>query len=229
MFLQKYRSIKVLCIEDEELIRENQVDYLKRFFDMVYEASDAKQALEIIKEQKPQLIITDIEMSNMNGLDMIRLIRQNDKKTKFIVLSAYSNKEYLLDAIDLGLVKYLIKPIDHESFYPILLKCVKEITDQNSDLIDLGSNCTFDTTNLKVIFNNKTHTLSKYEADFLILLYNNKPNVVSYDQIQYEVWADNIMSDNSLRTLVKSLRKKLPQNIITNLSKVGYKLQELNS
>jgi len=227
MFLEDTNSIKVLCIEDEKAIRMNQVDYLSNFFQNVLEASDAKEALEIIQKETPQLIITDIEMPDMNGLEMIRLIREYNTTTKIIVLSAYSNKEYLLDAIDLGLVKYLIKPIDHETFYPILIQCIKEIKDTNSNLIQISEGCTFDTTNSKIYFNDQTFTLSKYETDFLLLLYNNRSNIVTYDQIQFEVWVDNIMSENSLRTLVKSLRKKLPKNIITNLSKVGYKLEKM--
>lgn len=227
MFLEEYREIKVLCVEDEELIRENQVDYLKRFFDEVFEASNAYDALDLVEQKKPELIITDIEMSDMNGLEMIRSIREHDKKTKIIVLSAYSNKEYLLDAIDLELVKYLIKPIDHENFYPILVQCSKEIQKEYSKKIQLCEQCNFDMKNLKLQVQDQSYKLSKYEADFLLLLYENKPNVVNYDQIQYHVWADNIMSGNSLRTLVKSLRKKLPTNMITNLSKVGYKFEEL--
>lgn len=224
MLLEKYKDIKVLCVEDEEFIRENQVDYLKRFFKTIYEASNAKEALEIIENENPHLVISDIEMSDMNGLDMIRLIRKNNKEIKFIVLSAYSNKEYLLDAIDLGLVKYLIKPIDHETFSPILIQCAKEIIEENISLIKLSSTCIFDVINSLVKLDNKTYALSKYENDFLLLLYTNKPNVVTYEQIQYEVWVDNIMTDTSLRTLVKGLRKKLPEELIKNLSKVGYKL-----
>lgn len=226
MLLEKYKNIKVLCVEDEEFIRENQVDYLKRFFKTIYEASNAKEALAIIEKYKPDLVITDIEMSNMSGLEMVRLIRKEDKKTKFIVLSAFSNKEYLLDAIDLGLVKYLIKPIDHETFYPILIECADEIVKENSTLLQLNETCIFDVINSQIKLDNQIFDLSKYENDFLILLYNNKPNVVTYDQIQYEVWIDNIMNETALRTLVKGLRKKLPSNIIKNLSKVGYKLEE---
>jgi len=225
MFPNKYKNIKILCVENEELIRENQVDYLKFFFNTVLEASDGHEALPIIEKEKPQLIITDIEMSDMNGLEMIRKIREYDKRIKIIILTAFSHKNYLLEAIELGLVKYLIKPIDHETFYPILLQCVEEIYEENNILIKLSNDCFFDA-KLSIIKRNDTDTaLSKYEADFLMLLYQNKSNVVTYDQIQYHVWIDNIMSDTSLRTLVKSLRKKLPKDMIVNLSKVGYKLQ----
>lgn len=225
MFPNKYKNIKILCVENEELMRQNQVDYLKFFFNTIIEASDGREALTIVEKEKPQLIITDIEMSDLNGLEMVRKIREYDKKIKIIVLSAFSHKNYLLDAIDLGLVKYLIKPIDHETLYPILLQCAEEIYEEDNILIKLSDECLFDSKSLSVIFQNENHTLSKYEADFLMLLYQNKPNIVSYEQIQYHVWIDNIMSDSSLRTLVKSLRKKLPKDMIVNLSKVGYKLR----
>lgn len=223
MIEKKYKNIKILCIEDEDLIRENQVFYLKRLFTTVLEATNAKEALSLIEEEKPDIVISDIELSDMNGLELIRDIRKKDKKTKFIVLSAYSTKEYLLDAIDLGLVKYLIKPVDHETFYPILLQCAKEIYEENSDLISLSSTCKFDLKNSFVRYDNNQIKLTKYEADFLKLLYENRPNVVRYEQIQDVVWKDNIMTDSSLRTLVKSLRKKLPSNdMVKNLSKIGY-------
>lgn len=224
MIEKKYRNIKILCIEDEDLIRENQVLYLKRLFNTVYEASNATQALTIIESEKPDIVITDIELGDINGLDMVRKIREKDKKTKFIVLSAYSTKEYLLDAIDLGLVKYLIKPIDHETFYPILLECAREVFNVNTNLITITKECKFDLQNSQLILADKNIILTKYEADFLYLLYKHNPNVVRYDLIQDEVWQDNIMTDTSLRTLVKGLRKKLPSNVIKNLSKTGYKL-----
>ena len=223
MMNKKYQEIKILCIEDEDLIRQNQVQYLKRLFPIVYEASNSIDALKIIEENKPNIVISDIQIDDMNGLELIRKVREYDKKTKFIVLSAYSNKEYLLDAIDLGLIKYLIKPIDHETFYPILIKCVEEIYAEQIELISISNDCNFDLINSQLIYkNNERILLTKYEASFLELLYKNSPNVVNYNQIENEIWKDNIMTESSLRTLVKSLRKKLPDNTIKNLSKIGY-------
>jgi len=223
MIDKKYKDIKILCIEDEDLIRENQIYYLRRFFTTVYEARNSIEAFEIIANEKPDIVISDIELDEINGLDMIREIRKKDKKTKFIVLSAYSKKEYLLDAIDLGLVKYLIKPIDHETFYPILLKCAEEVYSEQIELIPISKDCNFDLINSQLIYNNNTIVvLTKYEVSFLELVYKNSPNVVSYNQIENEIWKDNIMTESSLRTLVKSLRKKLPVNAIKNLSKIGY-------
>lgn len=228
MFPNKYKNIKILCVENDKSIRQNQVDYLKFFFNTILEASDGEEALCIVEKEKPQLIITDIEMTDMNGLELIRHIREFNKKIKIIILSAFSHKNYLLEAIELGLVKYLIKPIDHETLYPILLQCSEKIYEEDNILIKLSEDCFFDGKSLNIKYHDKNYVLSKYEADFLMLLYQNKPNVVTYDQIQFHVWVNNIMSDSSLRTLVKSLRKKLPKDMIVNLSKVGYKIDCLD-
>lgn len=227
MLKKKYDYIKVLCIEDEDAIRQNQMDYLKRLFNHVYEASNIEQAVEILQTKTPHIVISDIKLPNGNGLEFIRKHKQKYAQTKFIVLSAHSNKEYLLDAIDLGLVKYLIKPIDHETFFPILNKCVEEIDQSQLSHIELSNECAFDFHNCQLHVANGVIDLSKYEADFLLLLYEYKNRVVEYEQIQYAVWKNSVMTDNSLRSLVKSLRRKLPFKCIENLSKVGYKLSLL--
>ena len=224
MLKKKYDYIKVLCIEDEDAIRQNQVDYLKRLFHYVYEANSIEQALEQLQTKEPHIVISDIKLPSGNGLEFIRKHKQQFPQTKFIILSAYSHKEYLLDAIDLGLVKYLIKPIDHETLYPLLKKCAEEIDASNLSTIQLNRSCFFDFNNCQLSINETAVDLSKYEADFLLLLYKNKNSVVPYEQIQNSVWQDNIMTDNSLRSLVKSLRRKIPFKCIENLSKVGYKL-----
>ena len=224
MLKKKYDYIKVLCIEDEDAIRQNQVDYLKRLFNHVYEANGLEQAVALLEKKEPHIVISDIKLPEGCGLEFIREHKHHFPQTKFIILSAYSYKEYLLDAIDLGLVKYLIKPIDHETLYPLLKKCVEEIEESNLIKIQLDNACFFDFNNCQLSINETAVDLSKYEADFLLLLYENKNSVVRYEQIQNSVWQDNIMTDNSLRSLVKSLRRKIPFKCIENLSKVGYKL-----
>lgn len=224
MLKKKYDYIKVLCIEDEDDIRQNQVDYLKRLFNHVYEANGLEQAVALLEKKEPHIVISDIKLPEGSGLEFIREHKHHFPQTKFIILSAYSHKEYLLDAIDLGLVKYLIKPIDHETLYPLLKKCVEEIEESNLIKIQLDNACFFDFNNCQLFINESIVDLSKYEADFLLLLYKNKNSVVPYEQIQNSVWQDNIMTDNSLRSLVKSLRRKIPFKCIENLSKVGYKL-----
>ena len=76
MLKEEYKCLKILYVEDEDFIRTNAVSYLKRLFNNVYEASNVNDAIDIIQENKPHIVITDIKMPKMNGLDMIRIIRE---------------------------------------------------------------------------------------------------------------------------------------------------------
>ena len=103
------KNIKILYVEDDEIARENGIEYLENFFEQIYEASDAITALQLYEKYQPDIIITDIQMPKLNGLEFVKRIRQKDKKTQIIVITAFCDKDYLLSAIELGLVKYLVK------------------------------------------------------------------------------------------------------------------------
>ena len=92
---KEFKNIKILYVEDEDNIRENAVFYLKRLFDIVFEAKDAFEALEIIEQKNPHIIITDINMPKLNGLELIKNIRKKDSKIAIIVLSAYTKTDIL--------------------------------------------------------------------------------------------------------------------------------------
>ena len=211
----EYKNLKILYVEDEEFIRINAVSYLRRLFNYVYEASNAHDAISIIEEQNPHIVITDIKMPNISGLDMIRQLREYDKKTKFIVLSAFTDTKYLLDAIDLGLVKYLTKPIRHDIF-----------SDKESKIY-ISETCFFDSINNNLINEEKTISTTKTELLFLKLLIKKSPSAVTYEELQNNIWYDEYMSENAIRLLVRDFRKKLPSKAIKNISKIGYKIDLL--
>ncbi len=224
MSINEFKNIKILFVEDEDNIRINAISYLKRLFEEVYEAKDAFEAFEIIESKKPHIIITDINMPKINGLEMIRKIREKNLDTNIIVLSAFTQTSYLLEAIELGLVKYLVKPIRHETIYPILSQCVKKIKNDNSNIKYFSKDCYFDMLNKILIKDNINIKLTNKESDLLTLLCENSNHFVSYDLIASIVWDDSFMSEDALRTLARKLRKKLPQNCLENFSKVGYKI-----
>lgn len=224
MSRNEFKNIKILFVEDEENIRLNAISYLKRLFDEVYEAKDADEAFEIIKYKKPHIIITDINMPKINGLEMVRKIRQKDLNTKIIVLSAYTKTDYLLDAVELGLEKYLVKPIRHETIFPILNNCVTKIKKRDKNIKLLSEDCYFDVLNKSLYKNDEIIKLTNKESDFLALLCENSNNLVTYDTIAAIVWNDTFMSEDAIRSVARKVRKKLPENSLQNFSKVGYKI-----
>lgn len=106
----------LLYVEDDESILQVMQSILSTFFGTLLVAKNGQEGLAIFHEKKPDLIITDISMPLMNGIDMIKAIRQNDKEIPIMVNSAFSDKEYLLDSIYVGVDRYTIKPIKHDEF-----------------------------------------------------------------------------------------------------------------
>ncbi len=108
------KNITILYAEDEKDLRDVTSQILQGFTKKQFIAEDGQQGLDLFKENQDEidLIITDVNMPNLNGLEMIKEIKKINMNIPIIVATAFSNKEYLLEAIDIGVDKYVLKPID---------------------------------------------------------------------------------------------------------------------
>ncbi len=217
-------KLKLLYVEDDEITRENAVEFLEDYFEFIYEAKDGLEALALYKQYSPDIIITDIQMPKINGLEFVKQLRQNDKKTQIIITTAYSTKEYLLKAVELQLIKYLIKPIKQEELVEAITLCTDSFKHNSSNIVDICENISFDTFNKTLQKNNEIVKLRAKEILLLELLIKNQNRYVTYQEIENYVWAEDIMSKDALKTLVKRLKSHFCCNCISNLSGVGYKL-----
>ncbi|WP_419770926.1 MAG: response regulator transcription factor [Candidatus Marinarcus sp.] len=220
----KTQDIKILFVEDDEIARENGVEYLRQSFKNVYEAKNGLEAMKLYEAVHPDIIITDIQMPKINGLEFVESIRRKDKKTQIIVLSAFSTKAYLLKAVELQLVKYLIKPISQRELDSALALCCKGLENGVSNIIQLRENSCFDAYNKTLFVDDEMIKLRTKELLLLELLLKNKTRYVSYEEIEQHVWEESAMSKDALKTVVRDLKNKLPSDSILNLSKVGYKI-----
>ncbi len=218
------KNIKILYVEDDEIARENGVEYLENFFETIYEASDAIIALQLYEKYKPDIIITDIQMPKLNGLEFVKRIRQKDKKTQIIVITAFCDREYLLKAIELQLVKYLVKPVREKEFEEALLLCIDSLKEDSSNIVKLDESTYFDLFNKNLVINDEVIKLRAKEILFLELLIKNKNRYVTYEEIENFVWFDSVMSKDALKTLVKNIKTKIPKDKILNLTNSGYKI-----
>ena len=218
------KNIKILYVEDDEIARENGVEYLQNFFEQIYEAKDAITALQLYEKYQPDIIITDIQMPKLNGLEFVKRIRQKDKKTQIIIITAFCDKDYLLKAIELGLIKYLVKPVKEKEFEEALFLCVNSLQEDNSNIVKLDENSYFDTFNKNLVIKDEIIKLRAKEILFLELLIKNKNRYVSYEEIENYVWDESVMTKDALKTLVKNLKTKIPKDLILNLTNSGYKI-----
>lgn len=220
-------NIKVLYVEDDEIARENGIEYLEHYFNTIYDASNGLEALALYNKHKVDIIITDIEMPKLNGLEFVQHIREKDKTTQIIITTAYSHKEYLFRAIELKLIKYLVKPINEKEFDEALNLCIENINlnVKTSNIIHISNDTIFDTYNKTLVKDGEIVKLRTKELDLLSLLIKNKNRFVTYIEIENEIWIDSGMSKDALKTVIKNLKSKLPENSISNLSGTGYKIE----
>lgn len=121
--------LKVFLVEDEIVMREgikNHVEWEKEGFEFVGEASDGELAYPMIQSLKPDIIITDIKMPFMDGLELSRLVKKEMPDVKIIVLSGYGEFDYAKQAINIGITDYLLKPVSPGK----LMEAVKEVRDK---------------------------------------------------------------------------------------------------
>lgn len=222
--LARLKNLKVLFVEDESGIRENIAHSLRYMVGEVIEAANGQEGLAAYQEHKPDIVMTDILMPIMDGIELVRAIRKNDSDTCVIIITAHTDKEYLLKAVDLHLEHYIVKPVNLTTLTDALLRCAKRISKHQSLHIKLPKDYTYDADHKELRYHNKLIKLTKKEVGFLELLLANTHRVVTYQELQDNVWQDDVMTDSALRSLVRNLRKKLPSDFITNLSGVGYKI-----
>lgn len=115
--------LRVFLVEDESIIREtlrDTVPWAQCGYTFVGEASDGEMALPLIRQAKPDVLITDIRMPFMDGLDLSRLVLQEFPKMKIIIISGYDDFEYARQAISIGVERYLLKPITKNALLSVL-------------------------------------------------------------------------------------------------------------
>ncbi len=218
----KLKVFSVLYVEDDNGIRDNITEILQHLFKKTYTAKNGKEAYDLYLEYKPDLIITDIKMPEMDGIEFIKKIREYDSKTRVIITSAYTDLDYLLDATQLHLIKYIIKPITEEKLMEALSSFVQSYA--KSHIFVIGRNIIFDYDKSIIQNNDKQYQLTKRENRFLKIL-SSKKRVITYEEIENQVWDSNlVMTQNALRLFIKNFRKKLPLNTIKNVQGVGYRL-----
>lgn len=219
----------VLFIEDEKEIRDNYIEYLKLHFETVYEAEDGLEAYKIYKEKKPDIMIVDINVPKLSGLELMKKIRKSDHSTKIIVLTAYETKELLLQVATLKLTSYLIKPVTRNTLNDALVKVIDELSTfltVSKTIVHLDKDTMWDIQNKQLLKNGVEIVLTKKENDLFHLLISNPSQTQFTENIMNSVWPVEANEGHDvLRTVVKNLRKKLPKNTIKNVFGLGYKVK----
>lgn len=216
----------ILLVEDDVELRNKFTRLLSLYVDTIYVASNGLEGLKLYEKHNPSIIITDIETPQMNGLEFIKIIRQKNMSIPIIITTAYSNKEYLLDAIKLLLVDYLVKPIDFDFLNKALNTAVNQLSKHTLKSKITINGLTYDFKNKEASFLNTTVRLSKTESALLELLILHRGNLVCKNTIEEKIYPNKYMSDTAIKNVVFKLRKKIGLDIIVTVDKIGYKIEK---
>ncbi len=221
-------NYSILFVEDEEDIRANYMRYLKRHFHNVYEAANGEAGLNIYRQKRPDIMIVDINLPKLNGLELVRIVRESDHMTRVLMLTAHSDIEYLLKATELKLTKYLIKPITREQLKEALLKAIDELSKfdiTSKKIVSIKDSLIWNIDREELYDCSAAIPLTNKEKIMLKQLILNRNITQTYYDLIAEMWdnCDNSKID-ALKTIIKNLRKKLPKDTIVNTFGVGYKI-----
>ena len=219
------KKSSILLAEDEDNVRESFKKVLLLYVDKVYPASNGEEAYELYTKYHPDIIITDIKMPKINGLELIKKIRERDNETPIVVTSAYTDQELLLESIKLSLVEYIIKPIKEKELNRLLLECAKKLYEKSETTIPIDEKSSYDFENKIFIHNDKSINLTQKEVEFFEILLAHRGNLVTKQDIEDKIYIYEEAPPSALKNLVFKLRKKLTTDTIKTVGKLGYMIE----
>lgn len=215
------KSLTVLYAEDDLVIQDSISRILKMFFKDVVIANDGKEAIENYNNKKIDILILDYVMPNLNGYETAKIVRKKDKKIPILITSAYTDKEKLLNAIELNLIKYIEKPILYNNLIKVFENIIKYMEENNLLQIKLDENIYYSFVDKNIIKNGEKITLTKNEVLFLELLLEKPNHLISKNIIENSVFKASV-DENTLRNMVYRLRKKIDTDTIATIKDLGY-------
>lgn len=229
-----FKKYSILIAEDDPIALGSLATILRRYFKNVFTASNGYDAYEQVLSQKIDIILTDMRMPYQDGADFIKQVRELDQNLPVIFMSAHTDSKTLLRVIPLNITDYLIKPIQIDQVLYLckeLFKKKSEFTSQSNttkSLYQLKNGVDVDLVNNIVRDKGEMVLLTKKEFELLSLLIKNKQSVLSKTQIEYYLWDGEIVSESSVKILMKKLRAKVGEESIITVKNLGYQISLFN-
>jgi len=225
---EKFQNTTLLYVEDDALVRQQINEFLQRYIPTVVSVSSAEEALDVYISMLPDIMLLDVNLPGMNGLTLAQKIRQQDRDVRIIISTAYTDKEFLLHAIELELTRYLVKPVVGADLLEAIDKAVAErimrAHTTNTAYIILEKGYSYDMHRHVLMYQEMDIKLRRKEMILLEYFMTHPNQIIRYEILEYDVWSDSAMSRDAIRAQIRNVRKKTYSDIIENISAIGYKL-----
>lgn len=199
--------MNILLIEDDITLNSTITDYLKFKGNNMVSLEDGDKAIDTIDKTNFDLYIIDLNIPNINGLDIVKYIRQKDTLTPIIMITASMELENFKIAYQNGCDEYIKKPFYLEELEIRIDKLLSKKSEKNS-IIQISNTITFDMEYEELIINGQIKKLRKKEKRLLCLFLQNINKTVSIEIIENYVWENEIKESYPIRQLINDLRKE---------------------
>jgi DNA-binding response OmpR family regulator len=220
----EFKNLSVLYAEDDNTLREITEKTLQLVVGKVYAVYDGIEALNIYKANPIDIVILDIHMGSISGIDVAQKIREHNDKVPIVIVSGSIETEDLLAACKLNLIEYIHKPIEFNALIKVLYSAVDRLSSHGLLIAKINENVSYDYFLKAFIHTGRgTTALTKNEINAIELLLSNRGQIVAYERFSEAL--NEELSDGALKNLILRLRKKMgDDNNLHNLAKIGYKL-----
>lgn len=223
--------MKILIVEDEKILNNTINKSLKDAGYEVESAFDGFDAMEMIEIESYDLIVLDLNLPNMDGMEILKNLRKEDVETKVLILSARSQIQDKVEGLDAGANDFLQKPFHLDELKARVRSLTRRNFIQNNTELSFDK-IKFDSKNRTIFIDDKELKLTRKEAGILEYLLLNQGRPVSQEELIDHVWDSSVdLLSNSIRVHISALRKKLKKELgydpIENRIGIGYLLRKI--
>lgn len=214
--------MQVLLIEDDSALADALVQTLKNEGFTVNHLSHGKQAIATIKTELPDIVILDLGLPDIDGTEVLKLIRRESAQLPILVLTARITLQDKVNGLDLGADDYLAKPFEVAELMARLRVFERRASSLKHAGLNIG-NVSIDSSSHQVLVKGEQIDLSRREFMLLKALMENAGRVLTRDNLESKLysWGEEVAS-NTIEVHIHHLRKKLPENFIQTLRGIGY-------
>jgi len=220
------KNSSILLAEDEENLRNSFKKVLLLYVQEVFTASNGEEAFDLYQHHRPDIVITDVKMPKLNGLELIKKIRKENQETPIIVTSAYTDKDLLLESIKLSLVDYLVKPIKEKDLIALLEMSADVLLQKVKTVVAIDERNVYDYQNKQLIQDGQKISLTHKEVEFLEILLQHKGNLVTRQTLEDKLYVYEEAPPSALKNLVFKLRKKVGNDVVQTVGNLGYMIKD---
>jgi DNA-binding response OmpR family regulator len=218
------KKINLLYIEDEDAQRESVAKTLKMIVGKLFVAKDGIEGLEIFQKENIQVIFTDYMMPNLDGYKTAKEIRKISPNIPIIIASAYSEKEKLMNAIEIKAVDYIEKPLNEIKMIESLFLAYSKLNHHNLLEVTLTETLKYSFSAKELYKDGNIVPLTKRELSIIELLVTNKGRLVGKDIVVNTLF-EPLTNDSVVRNCFYKLRKKIGEDVIETIVDVGYMIR----